>query len=704
MASIRVLLLEDSPAEARYIRRILTESTAGGFTVEHHPGLPTFLAAARALEHDVLLVDLCVPGSEGLPTFEAAYAAAGNRPVIVQSGLESTELALEAVRRGAQDYILKDEIGPRVLTRAIRYALERSGIQQDLRVSRERYALAMAGANEAIWDWDLDLGTIHVSERWWSLLGRTGDASVGPDDWVASVFPDDRALFAAALKAHLDGQTEHLEVEYRVQRPSGAIRWVLCRGLCTRDEGGRPTRMAGSQADVTRRKQAEERLVHEALHDDLTGLPNRNLFADRLRHAMNRQRRDAHRAFCVLFLDLDRFKVVNDSLGHAAGDELLREVATRLADTLRPGDTIARVGGDEFAILLEDVSDSSAARRTADRIVSALSAPIRVSGRELFAGVSIGIAHSAAGYDSPDDILRDADSALYHAKHRGGGGHEFFEPGLHDRASKRLELETDLRRALSRNELRLSFQPIVSLATRRPVGYEALLRWDHPTRGPVTPDEFIPLAEETGLIVPIGDWVLQQACLQARRWYDDADPTLALPISVNLSPRQLRNVDFPSRVRQILEETGLPGKLLVLEITENAVMHNPDAVCVMLQELRALGIGIDIDDFGTGWSSLAHLRRFPVDRLKIDRSFVAGITSADGNGDLEIVRAILSLAASLHIGVVAEGIETAEQLNRLRLMHCELGQGFLFARPQPADQVPQRCGNQTLDIRPQYGP
>ena len=676
MGLIQVALLEDSTVELRLIERELAAAQDATYVIEHHDNLQDFLVAIGRRRFDVLLIDLCVPDSEGLGTFEAVRAAAPDRPIIVQSGLDEGEVALEAVRRGAQDYLEKGQISGRILTRSIRYSIERMRTQRALQMSEHRYALAMQATQEVIFDWDLTTEEIHVSDRWASLIGaRAATAEViTPTQWLRRIAAEDRGHFGAALKAHLDGRTRHLEIEYRIDTETGGTAWLLCRGLALR-KNGRAIRLTGSLSEITRRKRAEERLIHEALHDDLTGLPNRALFSDRLQQALNHQKRRSDRQFAVLFTDLDRFKTVNDSLGHAAGDTLLRLVAQRLEGTLRPTDTIARLGGDEFAILLEDVGTINSARLAAERVVSVLSTPLTVEGYEVFVGASVGIAHSTTGYTSSAEILRDADAALYDAKRRGGGCHQLFEPALHQQASERLALEADLRRSLERRELALHFQPIVTLKTGLVHGFEALVRWDHPRRGRVMPDSFIPLAEETGLIVPIGAWVLMDACRQAQSWTDHPDAT----ISVNISPRQLRDPGFVGLVHAVLAKTGLPAARLVIELTENALMHDPDAAQGMLTELRAMGVGIDIDDFGTGWSSLDHLRRYPVTRLKIDRSFVAGL-GTDPN-DLEIIRAIVGLARNLGIGVVAEGIETTEQLSSLRMLRCELGQGYLFGRP-----------------------
>ena len=431
--------------------------------------------------------------------------------------------------------------------------------------------------------------------------------------------------------------------------------------------------------DVTERRQAEEKLAHTALHDPLTNLPNRVLFMDRLHHAMVRAKRHTDRKFAVLFLDLDRFKVVNDSLGHKIGDLLLVECTQRMVKCLRGEDTVARLGGDEFVILLEDVQDPMDATRVADRIQHDLALPFDLEDRKVFISVSIGVVLNMSQYEKADDILRDADIAMYRAKGQGRGRYEMFDSTMLAHVMTHLELEFDLRKALEQNEFIVHYQPIIKLGTGRIVGFEALVRWKHPTRGLVSPAEFIPLAEETGLIVPLGHWVLAEACRQIGEWHAEFPVDPPLTISVNLSVRQCAQTDFVQKVADILQKTGVDASHLKLELTESMIVEDSQSTSTMLSELRALGVQVQIDDFGTGYSSLGYLQRFPIDTLKIDRTFINRI-GKNGEGS-EIVRTILALAHDLHMKVVAEGIETEEQLTKLKAMNCEYGQGYLFNKP-----------------------
>jgi diguanylate cyclase (GGDEF)-like protein len=430
--------------------------------------------------------------------------------------------------------------------------------------------------------------------------------------------------------------------------------------------------------DITDRKRAEEKLVHDAFHDALTGLPNRVLFMDHLTQSVQRAKRRKHCPFAVLFLDFDRFKLINDSLGHMVGDQLLIAIAGRLKAIVRPGDIVARLGGDEFTILLEDLNTPDEAIFVAKRLLSNLAEPFRLPAREVFITASVGVALSTAGYERADDVLRDADTAMYQAKSLGKARYEVFDKTMHANASELLQIETDLWRALERKELTLDYQPIVSLHTGRIAGFEALLRWLHPRRGKVSPLEFISVAEETGLIVPIGQWVLNQACRQTREWQELYPQEPPLHVSVNLSAKQFMQPDLIEQVSLALESSGLNPASLKVELTESMVMQNVELATQMLKQLHALGVEISLDDFGTGYSSLSQLHRFPISTLKVDRSFVSSMTANQEH--LEIIRTIMALARNLEMEVIAEGVETQEQAAVLRAMDCEYGQGYYFSR------------------------
>ena len=676
MTKLQVLILEDSPAEAE---RLVGWLDGDHLQVTHVTLLADAVAHLEEGGFDVVLLDLHVPDSQGLPTFEKAYAAADGVPIVVQSGMELENVALQAVAGGAQDYLLKRKLDGELVHRAIRYALERGRLVRELEGSKDRYARALDGARDGIWDWHVEGDRLHVSARWRKMLGLPDVFEIRTvEDWFMRVHPDDLDPLLAAIREHLGGLSPHLEHEHRVRTESGHWRWMLSRGRAVRRDG--QTWMAGSLSDVTRRREASARLLHEALHDDLTGLPNRTLLLDRLAQAMRRSQRQDGAAFAVLFLDLDRFKVINDSLGHLVGDQLLIAVSRRLRQCVRPSDTVARLGGDEFALLLEDIDPDHGAEAAARRIHDALGVPVVVGGQEVFTSVSIGICHGDGDYLKPEDLLRDADTAMYRAKRLGKARFEVFDEELHSRALARLELETGLRRAIERGEFVVHYQPIVHLGSGTLEGFEALVRWKRPGREDlVLPGEFIAEAEETGIIAPMGLQVMQAACRFGRELNDRGPNPMSM--SVNISSRQLRQPDFVDVVDRMLRTSGMDPRALILEITETALIENAETAIAMLGALRERGVRVHLDDFGAGYSSLSYLHRFPIDSLKIDRAFVSGLPLR--REDSAIVRAIVGLARSLDKGVVAEGIETPEQLRHLRGLDCSFGQGHLFSQAVP---------------------
>lgn len=557
--------------------------------------------------------------------------------------------------------------------------VDREKAFESLTASEERCAMLLRGASDGMWEWDLETNEMHFCARWKAMLGyQENELSNAPDEWFNRVHPEDIEQVQSEIMSHLLGISTQFQSEHRVRKRDGGYRWMLSRGLAVMDSNRYVYRMTGSLTDVTEQKQAEKQLLHNAFHDALTGLPNRALFMDRLKHSLAEVKKGEGYAFGVLFLDLDRFKVVNDSLGHQIGDQLLVAAARRLESCLRPGDIVARLGGDEFAVILDHVRHVSDAIQAAERIRERLAAPFNLSGHEVFISASIGIALNQTASEEPDEILRNADTAMYRAKDQGRGCFELFDKGMHARNAALSQLEAGLRGALARDEFRVHYQPIISLENWRINGFEALLRWEHPEHGYISPLKFIPVAEETGLIIQIGQWVLREACRQLRVWQDQFPSDPPLSISVNLSGKQFSQPDLIDCISQILKESGLEPGSLKIEITESAIIENIDAAAMMLKRIKALGVRLSLDDFGTGYSSLSYLHRFPIDTLKIDRSFVSRINLPK---NAEIVKTILTLARNLGMDVVAEGVETREQVLQLTGLNCEYVQGYLLSKP-----------------------
>jgi diguanylate cyclase (GGDEF)-like protein/PAS domain S-box-containing protein len=533
----------------------------------------------------------------------------------------------------------------------------------------DRYALAWQGAGDGIWDWDLATDRLWLSESWRALVGAKGDVGA-LSEWFDRVHPADQEAVQGAIRAHLDGQSERFESEHRLRHEDGSWRWVLARGQATRDASGTALRFSGSTMDVT-----EPKATAGLLHDALTGLPNRAHFLDLARRSFARTRRREGDRLAILFLDVDRFKPVTERLGNAAGDELLVKMGERLQTCLREGDTLARQGGDDFSILLDDVKELADAEIVARRIHDVTAQPFEVSGTEVCATVSIGVALSASAHARVEDLLLDADAAMYRAKAQGRARSVVFDASLRERAPHLFELEGELRHALVREEFRVHYLPIVDVASGRIQGLEALIRWAHPTRGLIAPEHFVPFAEETGLMVPIGRWLLGQAGREFQSWRGAAPERLTL--SVNLSSRQLEHSDLLENIEGVLSEHSLEAQDLILELTENMLQNSEHAP--RMAQLRDRGLRLSMDDFGTGSCSLNSLLRSQFDCLKIDRSLFTG--GSPRGQQPELVRTILSLARDLGTQVVAEGVETAEQFGFLREVGCAAAQGFYFSPP-----------------------
>ena len=566
----------------------------------------------------------------------------------------------------------------------------RKRTERQMARAKERLDLALSGSRLALWDWDLRNDKVYFNESWTALLGSDPRELMCSGPEVASWnHPADREVFAAALGNAMKGVSEGFDCEYRVANAGGTWTWIHSRGKVTqRDEAGRASRMTGTSTDVTKRKLAEERAEYLATRDPLTGLPNRVLLHDRLEQAVFNAARNAC-GFAFMFIDLDRFKTINDSLGHQAGDELLKGVASRLIACVRANDTVARLGGDEFAVILEDLRDDhdEGAQQVAEKMIAALAAPMVIGGQPLSTSCSIGISlYPADGRDGAT-LMKNADVAMYYAKEKGRNNYRFFSPGMNARAQERLSVESFLRLALKRGELALHYQPRMRTDGGALVGAEALIRWQHPRRGLLEPAEFIDVAEDSGLIVPIGEWAIAEACVQARAWQQRIRPDLRM--SINISVRQVRDGErLYAAVERAIRDTGIDAATLELELTESHLMQDIPENAALLTRLGDLGVGISIDDFGTGYSSLSYLKKLPVDAIKIDGSFVRDMEE-DPN-DEAIIQAILAMAHSLGLSVVAEGVETAAQLGSLRALGCDEYQGFLESGALPAADFERR--------------
>ncbi len=679
----RLLIVDDNEMNRDMLARRLARK---GYEIGLAESARQLLQRVKQDGVDLVLLDIEMPeisGLDALKTLREAYSPI-ELPVIMVTAKNQSDDIVRALDLGANDYLTKPIDFPVAVAR-IGTQLSHKRAQEALRESEERYALAAQGANDGLWDWNVLTNFVHYSPRWKAMLGcQEGEIGDKPEEWFGRIHDADRERVKQEIIAHQKGLTPHFESEHRVLHKDGSFRWMLSRGLGVRDASGKTLRMAGSQTDITEGK----------VSDPLTGLPNRLLFIDRLGRVIKHARRRKDHLFAVLFLDLDGFKMINDSVGHLIGDQLLLGVANRLEKCLRSTDTVARLGesftvarlgGDEFTVLLDDLKDPNDAKRAAERLMKSLASPFILGGKELFTSVSIGIALSNPAYEQPEEILRDADTAMYRAKSLGKARYEVFDADMRASVMARLQLETDLRRALEREEFRNFYQPIVSLASGKIAGFEALLRWQHPTRGLLGPEEFITVAEETGLIRELGWWNLREACRQISDWkaQPDADPDLI--ISVNLSAKQFLQPNLVADIKGLLRELAFPPESLKLEITESTVMGDPSAAVEMLLQMKALGIRLAIDDFGTGYSSLSYLHRFPLDTLKIDRSFISGM--CEGGEGMEIAKTIMPLANNLRLDVVAEGVETIEQVTFLKKLSCKFAQGFYFSKPLAAEEA-----------------
>jgi diguanylate cyclase (GGDEF)-like protein/PAS domain S-box-containing protein len=683
--SIRVLLLvEDNPGDARLLREMFKEQGAHDTELTHVECMSDAEKHLALCVVDIILLDLGLPDAQGLGAVRRARAIAPRIPLVVLTSLDDGALAAQALQEGAQDYLIKGQIEARGLLRALRYAVERKTMEEALFVEKERAQVTLNCIGDAVICTDIT-GNINflnlVAEK---MTGWTRQEAAGRP--MAEVF---RILDALSHQTTPDPMEIAVEQNRTVHIPANCV-LVRRDGFETPIEDSvAPIHDREGQAmgavivfrDVSAARAMALQMAHSAQHDFLTGLPNRMLVEDRIAQSTILAGRHLAK-LAVLFLDLDGFKHINDSLGHAIGDKLLKSVAGRLVDCVRASDTVSRQGGDEFVVLLSEVAQADDAAISARRILMMLTAPHSIDGRDLHVTASIGVSvYPDDGLDA-ETLIKNADTAMYQAKENGRQGYQFFKPTMNVRAVERQSIEESLRRALERQEFALHYQPKINLKTGAITGAEALIRWTHPTQGSIPPGKFIPVAEDCGLILRIGNWALHEACKQARIWENAGLP--AATMAVNISAMEFRDEHFLEGVFAILRETGLDPRSLELELTEGVLMKRAESTETILESLRASGVRLAIDDFGTGYSSLSYLRKFPIDALKIDQSFVRQITTAPD--DTTIVTAMISMGRSLKLRVVAEGVETQEELAFLQAHECDEAQGYYFSRPVPPDQ------------------
>ena len=664
-----MLVVDDEYVNRAIMCRLL--KSKGFETVEAANGIEA-LEKIETSNVDLLLLDIVMPemdGFEVLKTIRKEHSEL-DLPVIMVTANEEKSQIVKAFENGANDFISKP-FDPGVTMARINMHLQFAKSRSDLQKSEERYALVAQGTNDGLWDWDLVKNEIYLSPRWFAILAIEETKNPSADAWFERVHPEDLKRVTDELKRHFTGATPLFETEMRMRHEDDSYRWTLCRGVAVFDESGMAQRIAGSMTDITEGKVA----------DALTGLPNRVLFRERLDRCIFRKQRDNSFNFSLLYLDLDNFKLINDSMGHEAGDRLLVAIARRLESSLREAESIVcRIGGDEFGILIEGFNSREAPIHIAKRIISSVGTPISLGcGREVYASVSIGVSYSNDGHEDASEIVQAADTAMYRAKEQGKSCYRVFDPAMKSDATKRLNLENELRHAVENNQLNCHFQPIVEASTRKIIGVEALVRWTHDRLGKVSPADFIPVAEESELIERIGMIVLRKSCQQLAEWRRSSPRFADLQVNVNLSSRQLKSKNLVEEILAVIANSGIPPACLKIEVTESTIMENPEQGAHVLSLLQKEGVKIAIDDFGTGYSSLSCIHQLSPDAVKIDRSFIDSI--AQSSDKKTIVGAIIALAAGLKLDVVAEGIETESQHEIIRSMGCKYAQGFLYSRP-----------------------
>jgi diguanylate cyclase (GGDEF)-like protein/PAS domain S-box-containing protein len=683
----KILLIESDSVAADEIRAALAAAGGGSFDVEWVRQLAEALERLSKRGIAAVLLALSLPDSQGIETFDTLFAAAPDVPILILGGNVDEALAKQAVGRGAQDYLLPGHLDSYSLPRALRSAIERKAVEDALYAEKERAVVTLNSIGDAVLCTDISGNITYLNLVAETMTGWRREEATGKP--LAEVFriidgPTRKTARDPMEMAVEQNRTVGLTVNCVLIRRDGFESAIEDSAAPIHDRAGRVVGAVIVFHDVTAARAMAREMTHSAQHDLVTNLPNRLLLNDRISQAIALARRQ-HRPIAVIFLDLDRFKYINDSLGHATGDKLLQSVSKRLLASVRGSDTVSRLGGDEFVILLSQITHPEDAATSAKKILLSLSAPHFIGGQDLHIDGSIGISVYPEDGEDAEVLINHADTAMYHAKEKGRSNFQFFTADMNVKAVERQSLESSLRRALEREEFLLHYQPKVNLETGEITGVEALVRWQRPDRGLVPPAQFVPVAEDCGLILPIDRWVLREACRQARAWQDAGLPPL--PVAVNVSAVEFCDKGFVESVRTILSQTGLEPRYLELELTEGVLMEDAESTASVLQDLKIMGVHLAVDDFGTGYSSLSYLRQFPIDVLKIDQSFVQQITA--DHDDPTIVSAIINMGKSLKHVVVAEGIETQLQRAYLQTQQCAQGQGYLFSRPLAAAQFAQ---------------
>jgi len=674
-----LLLVEDNPGDARLLREMLIEAGAHKTELTQAENMSEAEKLLAERLFDIVLIDLGLPDAQGLEAVRRARAAAPRLPLVVLTGLDDESLAAQALQEGAQDYLIKGQIETRGLLRALRYAIERKAMEEALFVVKERAQVTLNCIGDAVLCTDISGNITFLNLVAEKMTGWSWEEALGRP--MAEVFQILDAVTRQTTPNPMDvavelNRTVHLPLNCILLRRDGFETPIEDSVAPIHDREGKPTGAVIVFRDVSKARAMAAQMTHSAQHDFLTGLPNRMLLNDRVNQAITLAPRHSKKV-AVLFLDLDGFKHINDSLGHPIGDKLLQSIAKRLVDCVRSSDTVSRQGGDEFVVLLSEMEQSEDAAISAMRLLQAVAEAHTIDQHDLHVTTSIGVSVFPDDGMDAETLIKNADTAMYQAKENGRQSYQFFKSPMNVRAVERQSIEENLRRALERQEFALHFQPKINLKTGKISGAEALIRWTHPVRGPVSPAQFIPVAEDCGLILPIGQWVLREACKQARAWVEAGLPLATM--AVNISSMEFRDENFLQSVFTTLSETGLDPRSLELELTESVLMKRAESAASVLKTLREKGVQIAVDDFGTGYSSLSYLRKFPIDALKIDQSFVRQITTTPD--DTSIVTAVISMGRSLKLRVVAEGVETHEELVFLQARLCDEAQGYYFSRP-----------------------